>query len=477
MQRTALSAWALVLCLSACSVHEDRSTADRIAAKALAGIQPFHMIKLDTVAIAAAVHDGKTVRLPFVNTKNQLKLKDVRLTLRNLRSPTLANAEVKNGVAKSFDLIRLPPPATYQGWAEGKDDEGVAQKGAAVFTLNERVVEGNILIASSKSGEHIVADGWSIIEPLEPQLRLRGVDAQQREIVLRYYNHIVYNVRGQHQRVVADADLFHASMLVKQEPVEPAPLVVSSVADGDSAFYHAYPPDSVMPFWLKEEALFNVLDWLFNCIEPEANPDNAYTRCDNEFDGGANGFRAQVRLDRLEAWEQGGPSSANRVELLRQSARETHQATPPCCGEPHTAGRSALVFFFSGRTLEGGAGYASVAGLAVYDDSCFTKNPEDYLCHHALTQVTPGGEFPGNAFFQELLVAHEVGHIIGGEDQTFAFGVSWLFGQQSGPNLMGSLGLNNDTIYHYTEMDARDVMGPLLRKRLGSPLGKQAERP
>jgi hypothetical protein len=160
-----------------------------------------------------------------------------------------------------------------------------------------------------------------------------------------------------------------------------------------------------MPFWLKEETLFNVLDWLFNCVEPDANPDNAYARCDNAFDGGANGFQARVRLDRLEAWEAGGPSSTNRDELLRQSARETHQATPPCCGPPHTAGRSSLVFFFSGRTLEPGAGVASVSGLAVYGDSCFAEG-DDFLCHHALTQVTPGGHFPGNAFFQELLVAH-----------------------------------------------------------------------
>ena len=460
-----LLAGALALCLSACSAHEGSSTADRIVAKALAPIQPFHVVKLDTVAIAAAVRGGQVVRLPFVTQDNQLTDKAVRLTPRNLRSPSLANADVKNGASKTYRLIRLPPPATYQGRAEGKEGGG-----AAIFTVNERVVEGNILIAQ---------DGWSIIEPLEPQLRLRGVDAQERETVLRYYNHIVYNVRGQNQRVVVDADLFQTSRPInKQTPVAPTPLVVSTVADGDDAFYRAYPPDSVMPFWLKEEALFNVLDWLFNCIEPDANPDNAYTRCDNAFDGGANGFHARVRLDRLEVWEAGGPSSVNRDELLRQSARETHQATPPCCGEPHTAGRSALVFFFSGRTLQPGAGVASVEGLAVYGDSCFAE--EDFLCHHALTQVTPSEDFPGNAFFQELLVAHEVGHIIGGAEQPNPFAVCWLFGEQCGTNLMGSLRFTsgpNSPIYLYTSDDTLFVMGPLMRQRLASPGGKQAEQP
>jgi len=219
-----------------------------------------------------------------------------------------------------------------------------------------------------------------------------------------------------------------------------------------------------MPFWLKQEALFNVLDWLFNCVEPAANPDNTYALCDNAFDGGADAFRASVRLDRLEAWEAGGPSSTSREELLRLSARATHQATPPCCGEPHTAGRSALVFFFSGRTLEEGAGVASVKGLAVYGDSCFAGN--DFLCHHALAQVTPGGGFPGNVFFQELLAAHEVGHILGAEDKTFGDEVSWLFGKQSGTDLMGAF-FGDGTLYLYTQEDTRRVMGPLLRERLG----------
>lgn len=444
----------LVLCLSACRAHEVKPTADQIVAKALADIQPFHVVKLDTAAIAAAVRAGQTVELPFVTQDNRLTVAKVRLTLRNLRNPDLAGVDVKNGVNKTFRIIPLPRPATYQGKVEG-------QPGVAVFTINERVVEGNILLAPD-------GNGWSIIEPLEPQLRLRGVDAQQREMVLRQYDHIVYNVRSQHGHVVADADLFHDAKPVKRAPVAVAPLVVSSVADGDAGFYQAYPPSSVMPFWLKEEALLNVLDWLFNCVEPAANADNAYALCDNAFDGGANGFQARVRLDRLEVWEAGGPSSESRDELLRQSARETHQATPPCCGAPHTAGRSALVFFFSGRTLRPGAGVASVAGLDVYGDSCFSEN--DFLCHHALTQVTPSADFPGNAFFQELLVAHEVGHIIGGAEQPLPFAVCWLFGKQCGPNLMGSLAFSSGPhgpIYLYTEDDTHYVMGPLMQERLG----------
>ncbi len=448
---------ALVLCLSACSTNPTTSMADQTVAKALAGIEPFHGVKLDTAAIAAAVRAGRTVGLPFVTQENRLTVAGVRLTLRDLRNPDLDRVDVKNGVNKTFRFIPLPPPATYQGRVEGKP-------GVAIFTINDRVVEGNILLAP---------DGWSIIEPLEPLLRLRGVDPKQREMILREYNHIVYNVRNQHGRVVADADLFpNAGPAKNAGPVKRAPaavktpLVVSAVADGDADFYRAYPPDSVMPFWLKEEALYNVLDWLFNCVEPDANADNAYALCDNKFDGGGDGFQARVRLDRLEAWEAGGPGSGDREELLRQSARETHQATPPCCGAPHTAGRSSLVFFFSGRTLRPGAGVASVSGLDIYGDSCFAAG-QDFLCHHALTQVTPSAEFPGNAFFQELLVAHEVGHILGGAEQPFAFGVCWLFGEQCGTNLMGSMSFSGNPLYLYTKEDTEFVMGPLMRERLG----------
>jgi hypothetical protein len=439
----------------------------QIVRQTLASIEPFHVVKLDTAAIAAAARAGRPVRLPFVTVQNRLVVADLRLTLHNLRAPTLTGADVKNGVSRSYRVLPLPPPATYQGRVEGKP-------GAAILTLDDRVVEGNILISP---------DGWSIIEPLEPQLRLHGLDERQRQEVLQHYDHIVYNVRNQHEPVKVDADLYPGAAHGAPRgagPVHPAPahsapgaptpaaaapLVVTTVADGDDAFFRAYPPNSVMPYWLKEETLFNALDWLFNCIEPETDAANGYALCANNFDGGSNGFHARVQLDRLEAWEAGGPNSTDREVLLRQSARETHQAQPPCCGEPHTAGRSSLVFFFSGRTLRPGAGVASVAGLAVYGKSCFSDS--DYLCHHGLTQVTPGGEFPGNAFFQELLVAHEVGHILGGAEQGMAFGVCWLFGTQCGTNLMGSMAFSGDPLYLFTPEDTHSVMGPLLRERLG----------
>lgn len=432
------------------------SPAERAAAQALARLAPYHLVQIDTVAVARAVRAGTTVRLPFVSIGNHLTSVDVQLTPRNLRSPSLTVADVKDGAGRTWRTLALPPPATYQGRARGL---APGQQGAAIFTINPQVVEGNVLLAPA-------TEGWSIIEPLEPQLRLHGVDAQQRAALLKQFNHIVYNAKDQHQSFTVDADLYPHPVAARRAAVAPTQLVMPTVADGDDAFYRAYPPESVMPFWLKEESLFNTLDWLFNCIEPAQSAANAYTYCANDFDGGHDGFRAIVQLDRLEAWQTGGPNSTEREALLRQSARETHQAAPPCCGPPHTAGRSALVFFFSGRTLTPGAGVASVAGLNVYGDSCFADN-DSYLCHHALTQVTPGGEFPGSAYYQELLVAHEVGHVIGGAEQVNPFGICWLFGQQCGPNLMGSVAFGNGPIYVFTDEDTHFVMGPLMQQRLG----------
>ncbi len=430
---------------------KERATADRIVAQALGPIEPLHVVKLDTRLIAATVRAGRPVQLPFVDLGDHLTVATVRLTPHNLRGPGLTVADLKNGTSNSYRTIPLPPPATYQGRVEPKP-------GAAVLTIDERVVEGNILMAP---------DGWSIIEPLEPQLRQRGVDAQQREAVLKVYDHIVYNVRLQHERHVAvDADLIHGPPPIhRHQRVEPARLVATAVADGDDAFYRAYPPDSVMPFWLKEETLFNALDWLWNCIEPEADPTNSYARCDNGFDGGHGQFQVRVQLDRLETWEAGGPSSTSRELLLRESARDTHQASPPCCGPPHTAGRASFVSFFSGRTLADGAGVASVSGLAVYGESCFSKG-NDYLCHHALSQLTPGGEFPGNVFFQELLFAHEIGHIIGGPEHPLELLQMWLFHQQDGNDLMYSFGFGHRALYLYREDDTR-IMRQLLQDRLG----------
>ncbi len=442
------------------------SPAERVAAQALAKLEPYHLVQIDTVAVSRAVRAGAQVRLPYVSVGNHLGWVDVQLRPRNLRSSTLTVADVKNGVDKSWRPISLPPPATYQGRAKGERAE---ELGAAVFTINPQVVEGNVLLAPG-------TNGWSIIEPLEPQLRLQGVDPQQRAALLKQFNHIVYNAKDQHRSFKVDADLYPHPTTVRRAAVAPPPpqLVVSTVVDGDDAFYRAYPQNSVMPFWLKEESLFNTLDWLFNCIEPEANAANAYTFCANhEFDGGHDGFRASVRLERLEVWEAGGPNATVRETLLRQSARDTHQATPPCCGPPHTAGRAALVFFFSGRTLTIGAGVASVDGLNVYGPSCFADD-NSYLCHHALTQATPGGEFPGSVYYQELLVAHEVGHIIGGPENVIGLPICWLGGTQCGPDLMSSLAFGTGPIYVFTEEDTHGLMGPLMKARLGGvqPGGK-----
>ena len=431
---------------------KERAAADRIVAQALGSIEPIHVVRLDTRLIAATVQAGRPVQLPFVDLENRLTVATVRLTPHSLRGPGLTVADLKNGISRSYLTIPLPRPATYQGKVDAKP-------GAAVLTVDEHVVEGNILMAP---------DGWSIIEPLEPQLRQRGVDVHQREAVLKVYDHIVYNVRLLHDRhITVDADLIHGAPPVnRHERVEPAQLVATAVADGDDAFYRAYPPDSVMPFWLKEETLFNSLDWLLNCIEPEADPANAYGRCDNGFDGGHGKFQVRVQLDRLETWVAGGPGSNSRERLLRESARQTHQASPPCCGPPHTAGRASFVSFFSGRTLDG-AGLASVDGLAVYAPTCFSDGT-DYLCHHALSQLTPGGEFPGNAFFQELLFAHEVGHIIGGPEQPMSLLQFWLFHQQDGNDLMNSFGFGHRSLYLYREDDTR-IMARLLQERLGNP--------
>ena len=279
--------------------------------------------------------------------------REVQLTLRNLRNPELTEFVLKDGDAGSGSSMPLPPPATYQG--------KVRDGGVAVFTITDAVVEGSMLVAP---------EGWSFIEPLEPQLRLHDVEPGARQRLLRKYNHIVYNARDAlDSRPGTTTRVCHP--VPPGPPPPPSPLVMSMVADGDAALLRAYPLDSVMPFWLKQETLLNAIDWLYNCVEPEANAHNAYADCGNDFDGGSNDFQARVRIDRLEVWTTGGPDSTRRGELLKQSISMTHQASPLCCGEPHTAGRSSLVHFFSGRDLADGAGVAAgEGGLNYYGELC-----------------------------------------------------------------------------------------------------------
>jgi len=445
-----LHLFVLLILIATIGCDSNNQSADQILRSVLAYIEPYQPMQLDTVALASSVKDGENIALPFVKEENILIETEVQLTLRNLRNAELTEAYIKNENDQSFKIVPLEEPATYQGIVLDKD-------GVAVFTINDQIVEGNILMDP---------EGWSVIEPLDPLLRQRGVNEADRQMILKKYNHIAYNVRDRiDANFNTDADIFGGleSPLTTTE-AKAGQLIMSVVADGNTDFYQIYPPDSVMPFWLKEEALLNVIDWLFNCIEPEQNEDNSYALCDNDFDGGSDGFQARVRIDRLEVWIAGGPKSIEREALLHESIRMTHQSDPPCCGEPHTAGRSDLVYFFSGRNLEGGTGVAArVGGLNIYE-GCFDEGLP--ICHHALSQFVPNDEFPANVYFQEILVAHEIGHVAGGEEQILPFPNCWLFEEQCGTNLMGSIAFNGDVVYLYTPEDAQGIMGPLMQERL-----------
>src|SRR5262249_31018910 len=248
-------------------------------------------------------------------------------------------------------------------------------------------------------------------------------------------------------------------------PALPSPLVMSMVADGDAALFRAYPLDSVMPFWLKQETLLNAIDWLYNCVEPEANADNAYADCSNDFDGGHNNFQARVRIDRLEVWTRGGPDSTQRGELLTQSISMTHQASPLCCGEPHTAGRSSLVHFLSGRDLADGAGIAAgEGGLNYYGERCSFTDLR-MLCHHAVSQIVSGHGFRGTAFHQQLLVAHEIGHNNLAREAFAGDFACWLFEEQCGSSVMSSNPFTSKSLYLYTLIDS-EPMGRFLAAQL-----------
>ncbi|MGH7134059.1 MAG: zinc-dependent metalloprotease family protein [Phycisphaerales bacterium] len=247
-------------------------------------------------------------------------------------------------------------------------------------------------------------------------------------------------------------------------------MVLSIVGDGDADLFRAYPLDSVMPFWLMQETLFNAIDWLYNCVEPEANADNAFTVCGNLFDGGAGAFQARLRIDRIETWTAGGPAATTAVLMMVESARSTHQSTPVCCGEPHTAGRSNLVHFFTGKAFNGSAGNAAVGGLNVYGDSCLQPADGGFCCHHGVSQVVPGRGTPGTLFQLQLLVAHEIGHNTGGEEDRFGLAQDWLFGEKSGPTLMhsGFDGFPSEEIFVYEQAVAENKIAPLLEQRLGA---------
>jgi hypothetical protein len=340
------------------------------------------LVRLNTASLARAVQSGKEIQLPFALIGGGTANRKVQLTLRNLRATDLTSFVLKDGDAGTGTTMPLPPPATYQG--------RVRNGGSANLTVTDSAVEGSML----------TIDGWSFIEPLEPLLRLRNVSPDTRAQLLKKYNHVIYNVRDFGAHVALNDDPGPPQPVGAQKPT--GQLVMSMVADGDKELLRAYPLDSVMPFWLKQETLLNSVDWLYNCIEPDANADNAYADCGNGLYGGSNAFQATVRIDRLEVWTTGGPDSDDAAIELQQSITATHQASPVCCGEPHTAGHSSLVHFFSGRGFADRSGEAwGVGGVNYYGPRCLLTNG-DKECHHGISQLvptrSPNFTFHGNAF-------------------------------------------------------------------------------
>lgn len=453
--RRRAAVFALVLCGAlgsmslGCGGGGDGGTSDEQTLRnALANFGRFTPVRLNTALLARRARAGRSIRLPFGQEGGGTVTRSVQLTPRNLRAAELTDIVLKDGDAGQGRTIPLPPASTYQG--------KVRDQGVAVFTITDRAVEGSMLVAP---------EGWSFIEPLEPQLRFNGVDPDTRRRLLKKYNHIVYNVRDSLAGTPSlDDDLGTARGPVPSPP-PPEPLVLSVVADGDAALLRAYPLASVMPFWLKQEAILNSVDWLYNCVEPDTNADNAYADCDNAFDAGTNAFQARVRIDRFEVWTSGGPDSLERARLVEQSVAMTHQASPPCCGEPHTAGRSSLVHFFSGADLDAPGFAAGEFGVNYYGPLCFATD-STAKCHHAISQIVPGHAFRATAFHQHQLVAHEMGHN-NGAYEAFAGGdyVCWLFGEQCGQSVMASTPINGTNIFRHTEDDSAR-MGVLLAEEL-----------
>jgi hypothetical protein len=419
---------------------------------ALRGFGQYSVVRLDTAALARRVRAEQPIRLPFGRQTGGVIEREVHLTLRNLRNPDLTEFVLKDGEAGSGSSMPLPPPATYQG---------TVRDGVAVFTVTDDAVEGSMLVAP---------DGWSFIEPLEPQLRLHNVEPGARRRLLRKYNHIVYNARNVAPDQIPADDPGRPPVVVGP-PQPPVPLVMLVVADGDAALWRAYPLDSVMPFWLKQETILHGVDWLCTCVEAEANDSNAYAECGNDFDGGSGAFQARVRIDRLEVWTSGGPTAPTRRAVLEQSTEMTHQSSPLCCGPPHTAGRSGIVHFFSGTAFTDGAGEAfGIGGVNYYGPLC-DEEVGSGLCHHAVSQLVPSQSplftFNGTAFEQVALVAHEIGHNNNANDLQHFEGACWLFDMQCGQTLMFTgNGFNGEMLFLYVPLVAELEMAPLMAKQL-----------
>jgi hypothetical protein len=81
--------------------------------------------------------------------------------------------------------------------------------------------------------------------------------------------------------------------------------------------------------------------------------------------------------------------------------------------------------------------------------------------------LIPDKDFRGSAFHQQSLVAHEIGHNVGGEEIQYADPVCWPFDEECGTSLMesGLSGFTARSIFLYGSQ-AETRMGPLLAQEL-----------
>jgi hypothetical protein len=353
------------------------SLEQQLATRLKGDVATFQLIKLDMDELVAGLHRGNSVPVPLTGAGGE------EITIVNtlsesifLRDPDLFSAigKISKPDEKPFTRpIKLPPERNYRvmvNFPAKEKNEAWLYGALTILDDDETMVSG--MIMDSKLG-------ITFIEPVDIIMGTR-----------EYHGlHIVYNIKDTFMFTCSNeykeyraskAGLFDypKNPAVTPQAMMPTPhFYTNIVLDGDQQFY-AIDPSTV---WSRMESVFNNVHFIYSIIEPLS------------LDWGLH-----LAIKGMEVWISGGPTTTNKVTL-------GNELEDPGYFLIHPVEKDEIHFFFVGYDVSG-----------VYGRACGIGNSgSDWFgggegLNHAYAEAMASQSLKA----QWVVMAHEIGHLIGG---------------------------------------------------------------
>jgi len=356
------------------------SLEQELVSKLKGDVATFQLIELDMDKLAAGLNREDTVSVPvtgaggegitLVSTLSErvfLRDPELSVAIGKMSKPDEKPSTVPMKLAPERNyrvMVNFPPKEKNESWLYGA---------LTILDDDETMVSGMIMDSEL---------GISFIEPVDIILGTRQNPGL----------HIVYNIKDTFMFTCSNEDEEYETSNVGQSnylnkssvtslAIMPTPhFYTNIVLDGDQQFYNIDPST----VWSRMESVFNNVDFIYSINEPLS------------LDWGLH-----LTVKGLEVWISGGPTTTNKVAL-------SNELEDPGYFLIHPVEKDEIHFFFVGYDVSGVYGRACGIGNSGSDWFGGSEGRNHAYAEAMATQSLKA---------QWVVMAHEIGHLIGGRHE------------------------------------------------------------